>query len=417
MKEACEALKQKMQPAAIGVVCTSRFAHSERKVYKNFFRNCVVFIADKRKQVADKVPDHVEIAKNFDLISSLLFVVRLAGLIDLLQHVKNLSLMMQTVNTLPWEMEETIELSCQPLELLSADLKKGGVTRTFALTERSEGKRVPALEFLSTHMAEFKQRKLSLRDPCAEDDSSPLQTIDLILSSARRASRGLNTLDAFRMLGRGAAAAVLGGSSGYVEAKAEIDAALLDLSKLAATMAAVLSRRLTDPDAEALKIKYMARCLDLRKMAFDDSYANPEERPKLPLQRLYAWLGTSFQDSSGASTCAELNDMPPFDSVWQQWRCLCERLRAASKQAPFKVRWTGASGTAIMKDVFTNERFYADCPDFCTFFSIVRRRACAKLLWRGWAAAGTSLRLMTVIRTLSQVMSNLLKCCNASILM
>ena len=49
MKEACEALKQKMQPAAIGVVCTSRFAHSERKVYKNFFRNCVVFIADKRR--------------------------------------------------------------------------------------------------------------------------------------------------------------------------------------------------------------------------------------------------------------------------------------------------------------------------------------------------------------------------------
>ena len=60
--------------------------------------------------------------------------------------------------------------------------------------------------------------------------------------------------------------------------------------------------------------------------------------------------------------------MPPFDSVWQQWRCLCERLRAASKQAPFKVRLTGASGTAIMKDVFTNERFYAGCPDFLYLF-------------------------------------------------
>jgi hypothetical protein len=56
VKEAFSTLKQKMKPAAIGVVCTTRFAHSERKVYKNFFRNLVVFISDKRKQVPSWPP-------------------------------------------------------------------------------------------------------------------------------------------------------------------------------------------------------------------------------------------------------------------------------------------------------------------------------------------------------------------------
>ena len=368
VREAFSAFQRKMKPAAIGVVCTTRFAHSERKVYKNFFRNLVVFITDKRKLVADQVADHVEIARNVDLISSVLFVVRLAGLIDLLQMVKNLSLVMQKVNTLPWEVEDTIKSTCELLEQLSTDLKKGDVTRTLPPTERSQGNRVPAFEFLSANMADFKQCKLSLRDPREESNSSPLQTVQLTLSSARRASRGS---DAFRVMGR-AAAAVAGavgiGSSDDPETKAEIDAALLDLSKLAALMALVLSRRLRDPDDEARKIMCMARCLDLRKMAFDDGYATLEAVPREPLRRLYAWLATRFQDSSGAPLSAELNDMPPFDAVWQQWLRLRERLRAASSQAPFKVRWTGASGSVIMKDVFTNERFYPDCLDFLYLF-------------------------------------------------
>ena len=315
--------------------------------------------------MADQVADHVETAKNVALISSVLFVVRLAGLIDLLQHLKNLSLVMQTVNTVPWEAEEAISSMCALLQQLSADLKNGDVTRTLDPTDRSEGKRVPVFEFLSTNMANFKACKLCLRDPSKDDNSSPLETIDLTLSSARRAMRGSNALDAFRIMGR-AAAAVLGGDD--PETKAEIDAALLDLSNVAALMAVILSRRLADPDVEMRKIMCMARCLDLRKMAFDDGYAIPEPKPKEPLRRLYDWLGTRFQDSTGASIDAELNDMPPFDDVWQQWLRLRERLRVASTEAPFKTRWTGASGTVIMKDVFTKERFSSDCPDFLYLF-------------------------------------------------
>ena len=315
--------------------------------------------------MADQVADHVETAKNVALISSVLFVVRLAGLIDLLQHLKNLSLVMQTVNTLPWEAEEAISSMCALLQQLSADLKNGDVTRTLDPTDRSEGKRVSAFEFLSTNMADFKTCKLCLRDPGKDDDSSPLETIDLTLRSARRAMRGSNALDAFRIMGR-AAAAVLGGDD--PETKAEIDEALLDLSNVAALMAVILSRRLADPDVEMRKIMCMARCLDLRKMAFDDGYAIPEPKPKEPLRQLYDWLETRFQDSTGASIDAELNDMPPFDDVLQQWLRLRERLRVASTEAPFKTRWTGASGTVIMKDVFTKERFSSDCPDFLYLF-------------------------------------------------
>jgi hypothetical protein len=77
-------------------------------------------------------------------IASIVFVVQLAGLIDLLQQVKNLSLALQTVNQLPWELEEMICAMCLLLETLSVDLKKGDVSRTLDSTDRSEGKRVPA---------------------------------------------------------------------------------------------------------------------------------------------------------------------------------------------------------------------------------------------------------------------------------
>ena len=41
-----------LQPAAIGSVCTSRFAHSERKVYKAYYRNLVIFLIVHRAAIA-----------------------------------------------------------------------------------------------------------------------------------------------------------------------------------------------------------------------------------------------------------------------------------------------------------------------------------------------------------------------------
>ena len=42
---------------------------------------------------------------------SLETVVQMAGVIDILRHTKDLSLTMQTVNVLPWEIEESIAVS------------------------------------------------------------------------------------------------------------------------------------------------------------------------------------------------------------------------------------------------------------------------------------------------------------------
>ena len=60
--------------------------------------------------------------------------------------------------------------------------------------------------------------------------------------------------------------------------------------------------------------------------------------------------------------------MPSFEVVWEQFLRLRSRLRTASEEAPFKGRWKGASGTVIMKDVFTNPRFYVDCKDYLYLF-------------------------------------------------
>lgn len=116
------------------------------------------------------------------------------------------------------------------------------------------------------------------------------------------------------------------------------------------------------------RLMLMLACLDLRKMAFNDNYTTPEAKPKEHLRRLYQWLATRFQDSNGAPVRPELNDMPPFEVVWQQFLRVRERLRAASVLPPFKTKWAGASGTVIMQDVFTNPRFYADCPDYLYLF-------------------------------------------------
>ena len=252
-------------------------------------------------------------------------------------------------------------------------------------------------------MAEFKQLKLSLPDP--KNPDSMLETVDLELSSTRRASRVSNVL-----------AAGSSGTDPAADAAAEIKTALKNLSKLAKLMADVLRKRLADPQLEALRLQFMRRwyrsdsnlaiaplvcgvlaiaplvsgvlSLDLRKMAFDDSYVDPAAKAKEPLRRLYAWLATRFQDEKGQPIDTDLNDMPPFDVVWEQFlrlrgetmvllctfsvtnhrqSLLSGRLRIASGEASFK-HWKGASGTVIMKDVFTNPRFYMDCGDYLYLF-------------------------------------------------
>ena len=82
----------KMKLSAVGMVCTTRFCSSEVKVYGNFAANLITLIRDLERQSKT-----VEAGR----IKNLTFVVQLFGAIDLIRHVKNISLYMQTVNQLP----------------------------------------------------------------------------------------------------------------------------------------------------------------------------------------------------------------------------------------------------------------------------------------------------------------------------
>jgi hypothetical protein len=356
VKQAFQSLKDRLKPAAIGVICTSRFCHSERKVYKNFFRNLVVFISDMR---STERANEVGIDANISAVANVVFVIHLAGIIDVLQHVKNLSLVLQTVNVLPWELEEHISNTTDLLDTLAADLAVGNISRALDPTDRSNGDRVPAFEFLSIHMSELKQMKLSLRDPRKPDDA--LQTIDLSLNATRRASRISNPLQA--MMG---AAAGMGARND--DPTHEIDKALKDVSECAKITSSTLWDRLQPPEADRLHFRMMRACLDFRKMAFDSNYANPEAKVKEPLRRLHSWLAMRFTDHRGGPIDLHLNDMPSLEVVWLQFLTLHARLLAASDEHPFKTTWKNASGTVIMKDVFTRERYYSGCRDYLYIF-------------------------------------------------
>ena len=54
-------------------------------------------------------------------IKTLTFVVHLFGVIDLLRPLKNLSLDLQAVNVLPWEIDELITIFLSDIELLERD--------------------------------------------------------------------------------------------------------------------------------------------------------------------------------------------------------------------------------------------------------------------------------------------------------
>ena len=90
--------KKGLELAAVGSVCTTRFAHSERKVYKNFLRNLPVFITDMRTERAREVGIDQQIRK----VASVAFVVTLMVIVDLLQTVKNLSLGVPIFPLPPW---------------------------------------------------------------------------------------------------------------------------------------------------------------------------------------------------------------------------------------------------------------------------------------------------------------------------
>ena len=326
VRKAARYLKGYLQPAAIGHVCTTRFCHSERKVYKNFFRNLPLFVSDLLAQGGVD-------AQLIPTIACVTFVLHLAGLIDILAHVKDLSLLLETVDEIPWELEEQIRQRIDLISDLSVDLEKCDISRTLD----ASGKRVPAFPLLKRYLPELKQLKLSLPDPRAEDDGDDtLITIDLQPSATRRVSRST-------------------ASQAEMNPTQEVEGALKELGALAKFLSSTLHSRLQLPDSDAQWFRRMSLCLDFRKMKSDADYCLAA-KAKLPLKLIYDWLRSRLSDLT-------MDDMPTFDAVWDQFVELCSRMRIAAKELPF-AKWRNASGTIIKVDIFTNARFYHGCHDY-----------------------------------------------------
>ena len=109
----------------------------------------------------------------------------------------------------------------------------------------------------------------------------------------------------------------------------------------------------------------MALCLDLRKMAAVSDYIPPGERAnavKHAVESLVKWLASRFDGSPST------DGMPDWTVVYEQFELLTTRLQQAYSEPAF-ASWKGASGTVIMKSVFTMQRFYCDCQDYLYLFS------------------------------------------------
>ena len=344
VKKDAAALKTKL--GSVGSVITTRFCASERKVYKSFARNLPILVRDMLGTRAGETGINQEIAA----IANVVFVVHLFVVIDLLQHVKNLSLEMQKVNQLPWELEEIIDRTLQLMVALGSDLAKGEVGRMLPPTDRSNGQQVPAFEFLFQNLNDIKQLKLKMY----VEQLGSVASIDLQPSATRRASRSAEPADR--------------------NVSAEVTRGLSDGAKLAEEIAETLTSRLACPDSEIRPLRRMSLCLDLRRMADSPAYATAQEA-KPALKFLYDWLCSRMAGSPPSPWQAVLapvpqamqrqsEDMPPFAEVWKQFELLCTRLQAAFQQHPYNSKWRGVSGTVIQADVFTKAAFTTDCGDY-----------------------------------------------------
>ena len=260
---------------AIGHVCDSRFMWSERRVYKNFGGNLVTFIAD--------MADRVENSSDRNLVSklnqarSVTFQVHLFGIIDLLRHVKDLSLNLQAVNRLPWETTATVGRFVIKMDQLAVQLQAENATFQLPGPPETGSRMTYQFEFLQLHLPDIRKQELHVRAA----NGTSLQKIDLCLRGRRVSER-------------------LG--SPAVDVSQAVTRAFRDLAKVARELSTTLGARLKESTVEANYILAMSKCLDFTQMISNPAYCT-EECAKAPLRKLYTWLCTR---SAGAADPLQL---------------------------------------------------------------------------------------------------------------
>eukprot|EP00310_Coccolithus_braarudii_P018015 CAMPEP_0183334074 /NCGR_PEP_ID=MMETSP0164_2-20130417/2787_1 /TAXON_ID=221442 /ORGANISM="Coccolithus pelagicus ssp braarudi, Strain PLY182g" /LENGTH=436 /DNA_ID=CAMNT_0025503143 /DNA_START=118 /DNA_END=1428 /DNA_ORIENTATION=- len=83
---------------------------------------------------------------------------------------------------------------------------------------------------------------------------------------------------------------------------------------------------------------------------------------------LFEWMNSRFVDAPGSSPSASPDPMPSISELWQQRCALQSRLQMFANSSPYKGLWHGQSGTAIMRTVYTEVKFYRGVGDFLHLF-------------------------------------------------
>ena len=150
-----------------------------------------------------------------------------------------------------------------------------------------------------------------------------------------------------------------------------IQQVLTELGDLAAKLASVLRGLLRPPASHATKLRDMLLALDLRRMAVSPAYVQVALHPEPSAGNLSA-LGSLrrwFASRDAGRLGGMRPDIPSLDALTTEFSLLSLRLRDANGERPFSTRWSGASGTIIMKDVFMLPRFYDGCQGYLHLFA------------------------------------------------
>jgi len=313
-------------------------------VYKNFLRNLHLHVLDMQKVGRD--------AHEVDKARSLVFVVHLMGIIDVLRHVKDASISEQTVNTLLWENELAAGGFVALLLQLADDLRSGDVSRKLPPALGSLlGK--PALEFLSSNIANLKRGRLQLIREHAE--------VPLALPSDLRITRAERLRFPF-----------VEGETAAAETERAINFALSGVADMAALIGQnYKARRAAQNGPRTRVITAMEGCLDLLQLRGDDSNARAylgAATGHLRVLSKWARKSTSTVNVPGFAAHVEHRGgitLPGDDVMDGELEALASRLRAADAVPPYRAKWSAASSsTVIMADVFRYQKFYEVCPNF-----------------------------------------------------
>jgi len=318
-----------------GHVCETRFASSERKVYKVFLGNWLTLLTVVVK-LKEKETDQGEKKILGNLITMMVqqvWLIQLMGLVDILRVMKDVSLFCQTVNALEWEKLERMHAAQRRIkETLVTQLESGELQTV-------------DFPFLSQHAADLKRavwhgKTLKLL-PAAGSDA------------AVGFKHGLNNLKSLclsisnnwfsRMLGPSKVPKIFADMAGC-----------LDLRKLIRPVASaaptVVAPATAAPSAAATSTAATAAAVVTPTVAASPSPAVEAAH----LRKLHEWY-------SSFNVINEL--LPSVEALLEQHVLLRARLEAAAKDPAYQTKWAaelagGGVGTTIMRNVVTEERFY-----------------------------------------------------------